>query len=154
MGWTTREIAVSDTSKWLPDTQLTASTPRYFHQSPNELRPFPDSFEGKRGKPLGPYSVFSILQLGAGLGASLVAQWLRIRLPMQGPRVQALGWEDSTCRGATKPLHHNYWACALEPVSHNYWACVPQLLKPAHLEPVLRNKKSHHNEKPAHCNEE
>ena len=28
----------------------------------------------------------------------------------------------------------------------------PQLLKPAHLEPVLHNKRSHHNAKPAHCN--
>ena len=54
--------------------------------------------------------------------ASLVAQWLRIRLPMQGTRVQALVWEDPTCRGATKPVRHNYWACALEPVSHNYWS--------------------------------
>ena len=28
-----------------------------------------------------------------------------------------------------------------------------QLLKPMHLEPMLRNKRSHCNEKPAHCNE-
>ena len=48
--------------------------------------------------------------------------------------------EDPTCRGATKPMHHNYWACALEPKSHNYWARVPQLLKPVRLEPVLCNK--------------
>ena len=41
-------------------------------------------------------------------GASLVAQWLRIRLPMQGTRVRALAWEDPTCRGAAKPVHHNY----------------------------------------------
>ena len=40
-------------------------------------------------------------------GASLVAQWLRIRLPMQGTRVRALVWEDPTCRGATKPMRHN-----------------------------------------------
>ena len=31
-------------------------------------------------------------------GASLVAQWLRICLPMQGTRVRALGQEDPTCR--------------------------------------------------------
>ena len=31
---------------------------------------------------------------------------------------------------------------------------MPQLLKPAHLEPMLRNKRSHCSEKPAHCNEE
>ena len=75
------------------------------------------------------------------IGTSLVAQWSRIHLPMQGTRVRALVQEDPTCRGATKPVHHDYWACALEPVSHNYWAHVPQLLKPAHLEPMLHNKK-------------
>ena len=40
--------------------------------------------------------------------ASLVVQWLRIRLPTQGTRVRALVWEDPTCRGATKPMRHNY----------------------------------------------
>ena len=54
------------------------------------------------------------------LGTSLVAQWLRICLPMQGTRVWALVREDPTCHGATKPVH-NYWACALEPASCNYW---------------------------------
>ena len=63
--------------------------------------------------------------------ASLVAQWLRIHLPMQGTQVRALAREYPTCRRATKPVHHNYWA-------H-----MPQLLKPVHLEPVLRNKRSH-----------
>ena len=41
-------------------------------------------------------------------GASLAAQWLRICLPMQGTRVRALVWEDPTCRGATRPVSHNY----------------------------------------------
>ena len=36
----------------------------------------------------------------------------------------------------------------------HYWARAPQLLKPTCLEPVLRNKRSHRNEKPAHRNEE
>ena len=49
---------------------------------------------------------------------------------MQGTWVRALVREDPTCRGATKPVRHNYWACALQPVSHNYWARVPQLLSP------------------------
>ena len=53
------------------------------------------------------------------LGASLVAQWLRICLPMQGTRVRALVWADPTCRGATGPVSHNYWACASG-------ACAPQ----------------------------
>ena len=49
---------------------------------------------------------------------------------MQGAWVQALVWEDPTCRRATKPMRHNYWACAPEPASHSYWAHVPQLLSP------------------------
>ncbi|KAJ8779227.1 hypothetical protein J1605_012689 [Eschrichtius robustus] len=40
--------------------------------------------------------------------ASLVAQWLRIRLPMQGTRVRALVRADPTCCRATKPVRHNY----------------------------------------------
>ena len=60
-----------------------------------------------------------------------MVQWLRIRLPMQGTWVWVLVQEDPTCRGATKPVCHNYWACALQPVSHNYWAHALQLLKPA-----------------------
>ena len=40
--------------------------------------------------------------------ASLVGQWLRVCLPMQGTRVRALVWEDPTCRGATRPVRHNY----------------------------------------------
>ena len=43
-----------------------------------------------------------------------------------GTRVQPLVREDPTCRGATKPVRHNYWGSALEP--------------------VLRNKRSHRNE--------
>ena len=39
---------------------------------------------------------------------SPVGQWLRIRPPMQGTRIQALVQEDPTCRGATKPVCHNY----------------------------------------------
>ena len=55
--------------------------------------------------------------------ASLVAQWLRVRLPLQGTRVRALVWEDPTCRGATRPVSHNYWACASG-------ACAPQQERP------------------------
>ena len=40
--------------------------------------------------------------------ASLVVQWLRICLPVQVTRVQALVWDGPTCRGATKPVRHNY----------------------------------------------
>ena len=40
--------------------------------------------------------------------ASLVAQGLGIRLPMQGTWVRAPVREDPTCRGATRPVSHNY----------------------------------------------
>ena len=42
------------------------------------------------------------------MGASLVAQWLRVCLRMQGTRVPALVREDPTCRGAAGPVSHNY----------------------------------------------
>ena len=46
--------------------------------------------------------------------ASLVVQWLRICLLMQGTWVQSLVWEDSTCRGATRPQRHDYPAYMLQ----------------------------------------
>ena len=53
-------------------------------------------------------AVSVILNYIKNVGTSLVAQWLRIHLPMQGTQVRALVREDPTCRGATKPLCHNY----------------------------------------------
>ena len=44
--------------------------------------------------------LFVILEIS---GTSLVAQWLRIRLPMQGTQVRALVREDPTCHGALSP---------------------------------------------------
>ena len=41
-------------------------------------------------------------------GTSLVAQWLRICLAMQGTRVRALVQEDPTCHRAAKPVRHDY----------------------------------------------
>ena len=62
---------------------------------------------------------------------------------MQGTWVRSLVQEDPTCHRATKPVHHNYWACALEPASHNYWsprdttteACVPRARAPRQNKP-------------------
>ena len=78
--------------------------------------------------------------------ASLMVQWLRIRLPMQGTRVQALVQKDPTCRGATKHVLQLLSLCSR--------ALEPQLLKPMHLEPALRNQRGHCSEKPTHCKEE
>ena len=66
-------------------------------------------------------------------GASLVVQWLRLCLSMQGTPVWSLVWKDITCCRATKPMCHNCWAHALEPALCN---------------------KSYHNEKPMHHNQE
>ena len=56
--------------------------------------------------PPGGFSTLQVKKVGSG--ASLVAQWLRILLPTQGAQVRALVQEDPTCRGATKPVSHNY----------------------------------------------
>ena len=76
---------------------------------------------------------------------SLVAQWLRNCLPVQGTRLRALVWEDPTCCGATKPVRHN-----TEPALQSPRATTTE---PARLEPVLRNKRSHCNERPV-CHKE
>ena len=60
---------------------------------------------------------------------SLVVEWIKICLPMQGTQVWSLVWEDLTCRRATKPVCHNSWACMLK------------LLQPLCLEHMLCNKK-------------
>ena len=49
------------------------------------------------------------------LWISLMVQWLRIHLPVQGTWIQSLIQEDSTSQGATKPMHHT-----TEPKSRNY----------------------------------
>ena len=87
-------------------------------------------------------------------GTSLMAQWLGIRLPMQGTRVRALVREDPTWRGAAGPVRHGCWACALGPASRNCWARVPQLLGPVRLELVLRNRRGRRGEGPACSNED
>ena len=63
---------------------------------------------------------------------SLVAHWWRVHLSMQGTQNWSLVWEDPTCSRATKPMCHNYWACALETGHSNYWVLELQLLKPKH----------------------
>ena len=45
---------------------------------------------------------------GLKSGTSLVGQWLRIHLPMQGTWVPPPAREDYLCCEATKPVHPNY----------------------------------------------
>ena len=81
---------------------------------------------------------------------------------MQGTRVRPLVWEDPTCRRATKPGRHNYWAWALEAVHHNYWARAPrsralQQEKPQQWEahaPQQRVAPARRNRRKAHAQQQ
>ena len=87
------------------------------------------------------------LALKLCLRTSLVVQWLRICLPMQGTQVRALVQKDPTCRGATKlPC-----ATTTEPALQSSRTTTTE---PTRLGPVLHHKRSHRNEKPAHHNKE
>ena len=75
--------------------------------------------------------------------APLVVQWLRVHLPMQGTQIWSLVWEDPA--GCKRQLSLNYWGCTWAPTNHSYRSLHA-------LEPVLYNKRGHHNENPAHYN--
>ena len=83
-----------------------------------------------------------------------------MRLSVQETQVWFLVWEDPTCHGATKPVCHNYWACALKYGNYNFGAHVPQLWSPcaatteAHMPQRLCSTRSHCHEKPKHCSKE
>ena len=50
-------------------------------------------------------------------------RWAYIGSPANiGELGSSLVWEDSKYCGATKPMHHNYWAWALQPMSCDYWS--------------------------------
>ena len=51
--------------------------------------------------------------------------------PCRGHRFIS-GREDATRHRAAKPMHHNYWACALEPALHNKRSPHSQQLERAH----------------------
>ena len=72
---------------------------------------------------------------------SLVVWWLTVCLLRWGTQVLSLVWELGSymSQGDWVPMQQ-----LLIP-----W---PQLPKPVHLEPTLRNKRSHCNEKPEYCN--
>ena len=60
-------------------------------------------------------------------GTSLVVQWLRIHLAMQGTQVRFLVGELNLCAALTEPLLWNLCATAREPVCHNKRSCVLKL---------------------------
>ena len=48
------------------------------------------------------------LSIKAQKETCLVAEWVRIRMPMQGTQVRSLVQEDTISCRATKPMHCNY----------------------------------------------
>ena len=58
--------------------------------------------------------------------------------------------EDPTGCGATKPVCHNYWACALESGSRNPWAHATT--KPMCPTARAQPQENHWKEKPVHLN--
>ena len=68
-----------------------------------------------------------------------MVQRLRIR-PPTGDEGSIPGLGGSHLHGAVKPVHLNYWNCALQPRSHDHWA--------PGLEPVLCSERSRRQEKP------
>ena len=63
---------------------------------------------GTQTEPICHLSLWTIYTGDLIVGTSLVIQWLRICLPMQGTWVPSLIQEDPTCHGASKPMNQNY----------------------------------------------
>ena len=78
------------------------------------------------------------------LRASLVAQWLRIWLAMQGMLVRALVPEDSTCCRATRATETATAPAPWRAPSHSCWGWPS-------LEPVLGSKSDRHKQRPTHA---
>ena len=78
---------------------------------------------------------------------SLVVQWIRVQLPMQGTWVRSLVLEDPACHGAAKPVCRNCWdLCAV-----TTGTCASKSLrtqKRVALTLCNRRKPAHHNEIP------
>ena len=96
-------ISSNNALAWIISTDLSLSSPNH-SSAISSLRLIPSN----------KFLISGIIFFSSrmSIGASLVAQWLRICLLMQGTRVRDLVWEDPTCHGATGPVSHNYWACA------------------------------------------
>ena len=83
----------------------------------------------------------------------LVAQWIRICLPMQGTGVRSLVWGSIPGPHAVKCAPQLLSLCSR---AQELQLLCPrtQPLEPVSLKPVLHSKRSHCNEKPVHHKEE
>ena len=117
-------------SKWIKDLNVTGKTVKLLEENRailhdtefgNDLLKM--ALKTQAGKKIDKLDFIKFKNFPASkytIRASLVVQWLGVHLTRQGTQVRALVREDPTCRGATKPVHHNYWVCTLEPMHHNY----------------------------------
>ena len=71
----------------------------------------------------------TLLILSLLVRTSLVSQWLRICLPVQGTQVQSLVWEDYTCPGAARPVRCNKRNHINEKPLHPIWRVGPTCYK-------------------------
>ena len=81
-----------------------------------------------------------------------MVHWIRIHLAMQGIPVRFLVWEDPTCLGATKPVHHDY--LALESLqAATIEDCPPKREATAVKSPhtTMKNSPPWHNESEPAC---
>ena len=81
---------------------------------------------------------------------SLVAQWMRLCLPMQETQVRSLVWEDPICHGATKLMCHHSRACN----SRDCKLQLPSRLQVATTQSECNYQSPHCSEKSAHYKEE
>ena len=97
-------------------------------------------------KPLQCHKIIKCFILKIGGGTSLVVQWLRISCQCRGHRFEP--WSRKIPH-AVEQLSHTPQLLSLRSRARK-----PQLRKPVSLQPMLCNKRSHSNEKPAHHKEE
>ena len=89
-----------------------------------------------------------------GRRTSLVVQWIGIRRPMEGTRINSLVWEDSTryrtspCTTTIEPLEPprscNCWAQALQPVRQQQATAMRSLCPATKSRPHLREVEKAH----------
>ena len=75
-------------------------------------------------------------------------------MPTWETRVQSLVWEDSTCYGVTKPVHHNYWACTPEPGEPQQLSPRATTTEACDLGPVLHKREATRVRSPCTTNRE
>ena len=79
---------------------------------------------------------------------SLVAQRVKCLPTMRETWVRSLIQENPTCPGATKPVHHIYWACPPQQGRSPQWEAQTWQLQSSPCSPQLK-KSPHSNEDPA-----